>query len=75
MAVSADNQEYKLEVLRRMFNGRVIRIVRSVDRAVGGYYLSLVIHVPDDGSMDELEVYRRLHTVVNTISPEQTKGA
>lgn len=75
MVVNLTHDEFKMEALRYLFDGRLVRINKVQDLAAGGYYLELVLHVPDDGSIDELEVYRRLRTVVNTVSPEPKEGA
>jgi hypothetical protein len=75
MVANLTHDEFKMEALRYLFNGRLVRIDKVQDLAAGGYYLSLVLHVPDDEGLDELEVYRRLRTVVNTVSSLPNEGA
>ena len=57
------------------FEGRVLRVERHYEFNRNGYTVALLIFVPDylEGTVDELEIYRRVAKVVNVISP--TEGA
>jgi hypothetical protein len=55
------------------FEGRVLRIERHYNLNRNGHTLALLIFVPDylEGTVDELEIYRRVAKVVNVISPRE----
>jgi len=57
------------------FEGRVLRMERHCGFNREGYTVALLIFVPAyiEGTVDELEIYRRVAKVVNVISP--TEGA
>lgn len=55
------------------FEGRVLKVERHYDLNRNGHTIALLIFVPDylEGTVDELEIYRRVAKVVNVISPRE----